>query len=80
MAGLPNDILKDLLGRLSPRDQASSRCVCKAWRGVIDARRLLRADLLMDGDYVFLPLFTRGPRLARQSAATTSTTASLPTT
>jgi hypothetical protein len=68
MADLPDDILADLLGRLSPRDQASSRCVCQAWRGVIDARRLLRADLLpltlrgiflMDSDYVFPPLFSR---------------------
>uniref|UniRef100_A0A0E0GRS0 F-box domain-containing protein n=1 Tax=Oryza nivara TaxID=4536 RepID=A0A0E0GRS0_ORYNI len=25
---------------------AASRCVCKAWRAIVDTRRLLRADLL----------------------------------
>uniref|UniRef100_A0A0D9VXD3 F-box domain-containing protein n=1 Tax=Leersia perrieri TaxID=77586 RepID=A0A0D9VXD3_9ORYZ len=42
---LPDDVLADALGRLAPRWLAASRCVCKAWRDVIDTRRLLRADL-----------------------------------
>ncbi|KAK1615023.1 hypothetical protein QYE76_020540 [Lolium multiflorum] len=44
---LPPDVLADVLRRLdSPRRLAASRCVCKAWRGVVDAYRLLRTDLL----------------------------------
>uniref|UniRef100_A0A0D9WW86 F-box domain-containing protein n=1 Tax=Leersia perrieri TaxID=77586 RepID=A0A0D9WW86_9ORYZ len=43
---LPNDVLASVLRRLPPRGLAACRCVCKAWRGVIDGRRLLRADLL----------------------------------
>ncbi|KAM0863870.1 hypothetical protein ACQ4PT_044309 [Festuca glaucescens] len=44
---LPPDVLTDVLQRLdSPRRLAASRCVCKAWRDVVDACRLLRADLL----------------------------------
>ena len=43
---LPDDMLADVLGRLPPRSLAVSRCVCTAWRAVIDARRLLRPDLL----------------------------------
>uniref|UniRef100_A0A0E0KH78 F-box domain-containing protein n=1 Tax=Oryza punctata TaxID=4537 RepID=A0A0E0KH78_ORYPU len=43
---LPDDILAEVLRRLSPRDVAASRCVCKPWRDLVDERRLLRADLL----------------------------------
>ncbi|CAM0146000.1 unnamed protein product [Urochloa decumbens] len=43
---LPDDALAVVLRRLAPRDIAASRCVCKAWRRVVDDRRLLRADLL----------------------------------
>ncbi|TVT98535.1 hypothetical protein EJB05_56147, partial [Eragrostis curvula] len=43
---LPDDVLADVLGRLVPRDLALSRTVCKAWCAVVDARRLLRAELL----------------------------------
>ena len=43
---LPDDALAGVLGRLAPRGIATSRCVCKAWRDIIDARRILRADLL----------------------------------
>ncbi|TVU16065.1 hypothetical protein EJB05_39613, partial [Eragrostis curvula] len=43
---LPDDLLAAVFSRLAPRSLAASRCVCKAWRDVIDARRLLRADLL----------------------------------
>ncbi|KAL6651871.1 hypothetical protein ACP70R_010796 [Stipagrostis hirtigluma subsp. patula] len=43
---LPDDVLAGILRRLAPRSLAASRCVCKAWRRVVDTRRLLRADLL----------------------------------
>ncbi|XP_044414542.1 uncharacterized protein [Triticum aestivum] len=44
---LPHDALADILRRLgSPRRLAASRCVCKAWRDVVDAHRLLRTKLL----------------------------------
>ena len=46
LALLPDDVLADVLRRLPPRGLAVSRCVCKAWLAVVDARRLLRADLL----------------------------------
>ncbi|KAL6637524.1 hypothetical protein ACP70R_025096 [Stipagrostis hirtigluma subsp. patula] len=43
---LPDDVLADVLRRVPPRGLAVSRCVCKAWREVVDSRRLLRTDLL----------------------------------
>ncbi|KAK1653732.1 hypothetical protein QYE76_071537 [Lolium multiflorum] len=43
---LPDDVLAEVLRRLSPRCLAASRCVRKAWRRAIDESRLLRADLL----------------------------------
>ncbi|KAL6894507.1 hypothetical protein ACP4OV_008605 [Aristida adscensionis] len=43
---LPDDVLADVLRRLPPRHLAACRCACRAWRGVVDSRRLLRADLL----------------------------------
>ncbi|CAL4931156.1 unnamed protein product [Urochloa decumbens] len=43
---LPDDVLAAVLRRLAPRGVAASRCVCRSWRDAIDARRLLRADLL----------------------------------
>ncbi|XP_025792069.1 uncharacterized protein LOC112873292 [Panicum hallii] len=43
---LPDDVLAEALRRLAPRGLATSRCICRAWRDAIDARRLLRADLL----------------------------------
>ncbi|TVT98527.1 hypothetical protein EJB05_56139, partial [Eragrostis curvula] len=46
LALLPEDVLADILRRLAPRGLAASRCVCKAWRDAIDARRLLRTELL----------------------------------
>uniref|UniRef100_A0A0E0LC72 F-box domain-containing protein n=1 Tax=Oryza punctata TaxID=4537 RepID=A0A0E0LC72_ORYPU len=43
---LPEDVLVNILHRLAPRCLAISPCVCKPWRTIIDARRLLRVDLL----------------------------------
>ncbi|RLN17393.1 uncharacterized protein C2845_PM02G02400 [Panicum miliaceum] len=65
---LPEDALAAVLSRLAPRGLAACRCVCRAWRAVIDARGLLRADLLplsvggvyLDVSYCgFPPLFRR---------------------
>ncbi|KAM0880672.1 hypothetical protein ACQ4PT_033414 [Festuca glaucescens] len=44
---LPDDTLAAVLARLAPCGVAASRCVYKAWWDVIDARRILRADLLL---------------------------------
>ena len=46
MDQLPDDMLADVLRRLPPSSLAASRCVRKHWCSIIDARRLLRADLL----------------------------------
>ena len=45
--GLPHDLLVGVLRRLQPssRSLAASRCVCKAWRAVVDTNQLL-TDLL----------------------------------
>ncbi|CAD6341789.1 unnamed protein product [Miscanthus lutarioriparius] len=43
---IPDDVLADVFRRASPRGLAACRCVCRAWRALIDDRRLLRADLL----------------------------------
>ena len=65
---LPDDALAAVLARLAPRGLAACRCVCGAWRAVVDARGLLRADLLplsVGGVYLgvsycgFPPLFRR---------------------
>ncbi|KAL6644837.1 hypothetical protein ACP70R_016445 [Stipagrostis hirtigluma subsp. patula] len=43
---LPDDALAAILARLPPGTLAASRCVCKAWRAVVDARGLLLPHLL----------------------------------
>jgi hypothetical protein len=43
---LPEDALGEILRRLPPRSLAASRCVCKAWRAIVDGRRLLLSELL----------------------------------
>ncbi|OEL22014.1 hypothetical protein BAE44_0016966 [Dichanthelium oligosanthes] len=49
---LPDDVLTAVLGRLPARSLVASRCVCQAWRGLIDDHRLLLRHLL--------PLSVRG--------------------
>lgn len=43
---LPDGLIADVLRRLPPRSLAVSRCVCRGWRDLVDAGRLLRVDLL----------------------------------
>ncbi|KAM3392647.1 hypothetical protein ACQJBY_013677 [Aegilops geniculata] len=52
---LPAELLADVLRRVAPRGLAACRCACKALLGIIDARRLLRTDLLphsVDGIFI----------------------------
>ncbi|CAL5033879.1 unnamed protein product [Urochloa decumbens] len=46
VAALPGDALAGVLRRLPLRSLAAARCICKAWRDVIDARALLLPHLL----------------------------------
>ncbi|CAL4944091.1 unnamed protein product [Urochloa decumbens] len=43
---LTGDALSEVLRCLPPRSLAASRCVCKAWRAIVDALRLLLPELL----------------------------------
>ncbi|XP_044964697.1 uncharacterized protein LOC123425094 [Hordeum vulgare subsp. vulgare] len=43
---LPEELLAEVLRRVEPHGLAACRCACKALLAVIDARRLLHADLL----------------------------------
>ena len=72
---LPDDILADVLRRLPPRSLAASRCVRKQWCSIIDARHMLRVDLLplqLDGffgnpnDYEHRPSFFAPPSTMRR--------------
>ncbi|CAN6281978.1 unnamed protein product [Urochloa humidicola] len=60
---LTNDVLADILRRLPPRCIAVSRPAASAWRAAVDARCLMRADLL-------------DPALAGQDLSTSTTTTS----
>jgi hypothetical protein len=81
---LPDDALAHILGRLSARDVAISRCVRKAWLAVVDARRLLLLnleDLLHSvcGLYIAYVDYYETPRLfARPSAQPTMSLSFLP--
>ncbi|RLM74257.1 uncharacterized protein C2845_PM15G12480 [Panicum miliaceum] len=46
LVAIPDDALADALRRLPARSLAAARCVCKAWRGVVDDRALLLPHLL----------------------------------
>ncbi|RLN04256.1 PRA1 family protein B2-like [Panicum miliaceum] len=72
---LPDDMLAEVLRRLSPRSLAASRCVREQWRSIIDARRMLRVDLLplqLDGffrdtnDFEARPSFFAPPSTMRR--------------
>ena len=75
---LPDDLLADVLRRLPPRRLAASRCVCKAWRGTVDARRLLRLDLPHAVDSIVLNLYSlKSSRLLSRPSRGTTTSADL---
>ncbi|KAL6654601.1 hypothetical protein ACP70R_008066 [Stipagrostis hirtigluma subsp. patula] len=46
LAALPDDVLAAMLGRLPARSFAVSRCVCEAWRAVVDEHQLLLPHIL----------------------------------
>nr|CAB3487456.1 unnamed protein product [Digitaria exilis] len=46
LVAIPDDALADALRRLPARSLATARCVCKAWRGIVDGRGLLLPHLL----------------------------------
>ncbi|TVU23670.1 hypothetical protein EJB05_26049, partial [Eragrostis curvula] len=46
LPALPDDVFAAVLALLPPRSLAASRCVCKAWRAVVDEHRLLLPHLL----------------------------------
>ncbi|CAM0151044.1 unnamed protein product, partial [Urochloa decumbens] len=46
LPALPDDVLATVLGRLPTCTLAASRCVCQAWRGLVDERQLLLPRLL----------------------------------
>ncbi|TVU24562.1 hypothetical protein EJB05_27007, partial [Eragrostis curvula] len=45
-AALPDDVLAAILACLPARSLAASRCVCSAWRDLVDERQLLARHLL----------------------------------
>lgn len=52
-ARLPEDVLADVLRRVAlQRSLAVSRCVCKAWRAVIDGAGLVRGQLPFSGIFI----------------------------
>jgi hypothetical protein len=68
---LPEDALASILGRLPACELAASRCVRKAWRAVIDARRLLLPHLLphsLQGIFINYIDYERPHCLSRPSA------------
>ncbi|KAL6649349.1 hypothetical protein ACP70R_013573 [Stipagrostis hirtigluma subsp. patula] len=69
MDALPDDVLADVLSLLLPRSLAACRSVCGAWRAVVDARRLLRADLLslsVRGIFLTMPTVATLPDFFRR--------------
>ena len=77
LRSLPDDVVQDeVLRRLPPVALAVCRCVCKAWRDAIDARRMLqRSDLLPLGIFLNVdhepapPLLFAPPSMGRKVAA-----------
>jgi hypothetical protein len=69
---LPEALLADVLRRVAaPRSLAVSRCVCKAWRAIIDSESLLCTDLPFSGLFLcfdvlpFPEFFSRPPSPGR---------------
>ncbi|CAO2150024.1 unnamed protein product [Urochloa humidicola] len=76
MPALPDDVLASVLGRLPARSLAVSRCVCQAWRGLVDERRLLLPHLLphsMRGIFANYIDYFRAHFFARPASSTTAT-------
>jgi hypothetical protein len=69
---LPEDVLADVLRRVAaPRSLAVCRCVCKAWRAIIDRESLLCTELPFSGMFIcfdvlpFPEFFSRPPSPGR---------------
>ncbi|CAN6295541.1 unnamed protein product [Urochloa humidicola] len=63
---VPDNVPADILGRLHPCTLAASRCVCKAWRALVDERGLLlrhalRGIFINYSDYEQRSLFFARP-------------------
>ncbi|KAL6654597.1 hypothetical protein ACP70R_008062 [Stipagrostis hirtigluma subsp. patula] len=73
VGALPDDVLAAILGRLPAGNLAASRCVCKAWRAVVDERRLLLRHVVphsLAGIFVNFQDHFRPHFFARPTAAT----------
>ncbi|KAL6653652.1 hypothetical protein ACP70R_008576 [Stipagrostis hirtigluma subsp. patula] len=73
VAALPDDVLAAILGRLPAGNIAASRCVCKAWRAVVDERRLLLRHVVphsLAGIFVNFQDHSRPHFFARPTPAT----------
>jgi hypothetical protein len=69
---LPDDVLAAILGRLLPRGLAAARCVCTAWRDLVDDRRLLLRPHYVHGLFINYVDHNKPHFLARPSASTAS--------
>ncbi|CAL5068586.1 unnamed protein product [Urochloa decumbens] len=75
LAVIPDDALADALRRLPAQSLAAARCVCKAWRGVVDGRGLLLPHFLpqsVRGIFINYIDHKRPHLFARPSSSTSS--------
>ncbi|CAN6228632.1 unnamed protein product [Urochloa humidicola] len=80
LAAIPDDALADALRRLPARSLTAARCVCKAWRGVVDGRGLLLPRLLphsVRGIFINYIDHHRPHLFARPSSSTSSLSATM---